>query len=226
MGLTARLTGIDMDEALRYMGWHGKTVPDSVRRDVERNAKVVMDAAMPMAVFKLFDRAEDGALSGTSFQPEGKDIHTRLCGCKQVVLLCVTLGADVDAQIRRAQIRNIADAVMLDACASAAIENVADHLCRDIETTIAPARLTDRFSPGYGDMPLDQQSELLMALDAVRRIGVSLTPGGMMIPQKTITALAGVLDAREMKCVDMTRGCRSCARREDCLYRKDGICCE
>ena len=48
--------------------------------------------------------------------------------------------------------------------------------------------LSPPFSPGYGDAPLSCQGALLSWLEA-RRIGISLTAGGLMLPEKSVTAL-------------------------------------
>lgn len=222
---TARLTDIDLREALRYALWRGPDVPPDVMENARSCAGEILRAARPAAVWRLFELEPDGTLRGAAFFPQGEDIRRHLAGCGRVVLLAVTLGAGVDALLRRAQVRDMARAVLLDACASAAIENVADNLCADVAQRLAPSRLTARFSPGYGDMPLAQQAELLKTLDAARRIGVTLTDGGMMLPQKSVTALAGVADAAGTG-EPSGGGCAHCALRGDCLYRKDGKRCE
>ena len=112
-------------------------------------------------------------------------------------------------------------ALVLDGCAGAAVERVCDGLCADLAAAFAPRRLTDRFSPGYGDMPLSQQEALCRVLDVGRRIGVGLTAGGLMIPQKSVTALIGVSDGP----VGERRSCESCGMRENCEIRKAGGRC-
>lgn len=226
--MRARLTEIDLDEALRYLGVRGGAVSQETREALGRCARAVREAASPAAVWRLFDIGPDGALAGADFCPEGADVRALLSGCGQAVLLAATLGAGIDALLRRAQATDMAGAVMIDACASAAIENVTDCLCADIEARLSPLRLTRRFSPGYGDMPLGQQAALCVALDAGRQIGLSLTPGGMMLPQKSVTAIAGVTAAPDRTRADGPHadGCARCARFADCAYRKDGIRCE
>ena len=116
----------------------------------------------------------------------------------------------------------MAQALILDAAASAAVENVCDNLCADLAETFAPHCLTDRFSPGYGDLPLSQQRDLFRLLDVTRRIGVSLSESGLMVPQKSVTALIGVSDRPQRK---RSGGCETCTMSADCAYRKDGKNC-
>ena len=51
---------------------------------------------------------------------------------------------------------------------------------------------TRRYSPGYGDLPLSVQPALLDALDAGRRLGVTLTESLLMVPMKSVTAVVGI----------------------------------
>lgn len=224
--MTPRLTGIDRDEALRYLGWKGGAVAEETIRALDRCAALLLGAAQPRAVWRLFERSEDGELVGAGFALQGKAVRALLDGCGQVVLMAATLGAQVDALLRRAQVEDMARAVMLDACASAAIENVCDNLCADIAAQVLPKSLTERFSPGYGDLPLAQQADFCRVLDTPRRIGVSLTPGGLMVPQKSVTALMGVADSPAAGRRRRGRGaCESCALASTCAYRKDGQRC-
>ena len=215
-----RLTHIDENEVLRYLRYHSPVIPEDILEDVARCRQVILDTAKPRAVYRIFDWDPDLPLPGTEFIPGGEDIRALLRDCRQVILFGATLGAEVDNLLRRAQIRNMADAVILDCCGSAAIENVCDNLCDDLQASL-PGYLTDRFSPGYGDFPFSQQPEFCRVLDMQRRIGVSLTPGGLMVPQKTVTALLGVSDRPQQK----RRDCAGCTQYEACEYRKEGMSC-
>ena len=48
-----------------------------------------------------------------------------------------------------------------------------------------------RFSPGYGDFPLECQGMLLEALEAGKRIGIKLTDSLLMMPSKSVSAVMG-----------------------------------
>ena len=220
--MEARLTRIDRLEALRYLRVQGGTVPKELDAALERCIRALFDRVRPRAVWRLFDREDDGNLAGADFIPAGEDIRAHLDGCRQVILMAATLGAETESLMRRTQARSMADAVILDAAASAAIENVCDTLCAELAERFAPRHLTARYSPGYGDFPLEQQAQLCRVLDVGRKIGVSLSPGGLMLPQKTVTALIGVSDRPARK---FERSCSGCPQRETCVYRKDGTHC-
>ncbi len=221
--MEARLTGVNRNEVLLYLGYKGGEIPPEVREDIRRCEELLLQTARPRIVWRCFSLLPDGSLAGSDFRPAGNDVRELLAGCEAVIFLAATLGAESESLIRRTQVRNMADAVILDACGSAAIENVCDNLCLDLQTEFAPRYLTDRFSPGYGDLPFSQQPDFCRLLNAGRRIGVSLSPGGLMIPQKSVTALLGVSPVPVKR---RARGCASCDLFLTCGYRKDGTGCE
>lgn len=220
-GITARLTGIDRREAMRYLGIRGP-LPEDLEKDLSRCEAILLETVRPRAVWRLADVLPGGILKDTSFRPEGENLHAVLEICPRVILLAATLGAETDGLIRRLQVRRMADSVIVDALANAAIENVCDNLCADLAEAFRPRHLTPRFSPGYGDFPLSQQRELCGVLDITRRIGVTLTPGGLMIPQKSVTALIGVSD---QPLISGPSGCAGCRLAGHCSYRKEGQTC-
>ena len=221
--MEARLDHIDRREALKYLGYRGGALAPDAEADIARCEAAILRTARPRVVWRRFGLTPDGALAGTAFRPAGEDVRALLSGCSAAILMAATLGGEVDALLRRAQVKSMADALILDACASAAVENVCDNLCADMARAVTPMFLTDRFSPGYGDMPLSQQGALCDVLDVSRRIGVTLTDGGLMLPQKTVTAILGVSPTPVKK---RARGCAACKLFETCSYRKDGKTCE
>lgn len=82
--------------------------------------------------------------------------------------------------------------------------------------------LTDRFSPGYGDLPLKHQPDVLRLLEAQKRLGINLTSSGLMIPRKSVTAIMGISRERQKK---RFKGCEVCSRFMDCELRKSGASC-
>ena len=217
-----RLSGIERRETLRYLQYRGTALTPEIRAALTRCEEELLRTARPRAVWRLFARGADGTLAGTDFRPEGRDVAALLQDCDQVILMAATLGTEAESLIRKAQARDMAEAVILDAAGSAAIEAVCDTLCGELAARMAPRHLTDRFSPGYGDMPLGQQAALCRVLSLERSIGVSLSPGGLMIPQKSVTALLGVSDRPQPK---RPTGCESCGNYETCTYRKEGTDC-
>ena len=207
---------------MKYLGYAGGPLPEDILEQLEAGEREILRSAVPRIVWRLFDRGDDGELAGTGFTPAGEDIRAFLKDCDQVILMAATLGMETEALLRRTQARDMALALILDAAAGAAVENVCDNLCADLAEAFAPRYLTDRFSPGYGDLPLSQQKDLFRLLDVSRRIGVTLSESGLMVPQKSVTALIGVSDRPQSR---RSRGCGGCAMFADCAYRKGGTSC-
>jgi 5-methyltetrahydrofolate--homocysteine methyltransferase len=209
---------IDETEALRYMGY--RMAPDAHALSALRaQISEISPRLEPKAVYRAFEieRVEGGiALRGSAVWLKGQNIAALLEGCGRAVLLAVTLGPEADAILRRAQVRDLFTALAADACLTAAVERAADELEEEIRREFAPCALTMRFSPGYGDLPLETQRELLAALNAYRRIGVSLGESLLVTPQKSVSAIIGI-GGREGR--EGERGCGSCAAR-DCAYRR------
>ena len=75
--------------------------------------------------------------------------------------------------------------------------------------------LRPRFSPGYGDLPLDFQRTLLGVLDSQRKAGISLSESLLMVPQKSVSAIVGL---GESGCTAPDSGCDICEKK-DCEFR-------
>ena len=220
--MDGRLTAINRNEVLLYLGWRGGVLDPAQEAEIARCETLLLETARPRVVWRRFPLDADGTPVGTELRPEGQDVKDLLRGCEAVIFFAATLGAEAESLLRRAQLRNMADAVILDACGSAAVENVCDNLCADLAAAEAPRFLTDRFSPGYGDLPFAQQPDFCRLLDVQRRIGVSVTDSGLMLPQKSVTALMGVSPVPAEK---RSRGCAYCELFSNCSYRKDGASC-
>lgn len=219
---------IDKTEALRYAGQRGGAVSPELDALLSDCAEETMRIARPRLIYRRFSivRKEDALyLSGTNVSLPGKDIARHLEDCDALVLMAVTLGGGIESAVRRWQVTDVQKALLMDACASAAVESVCNQSERVIRKALGgpPPWFTWRYSPGYGDLPLDLQRPLLNLLDAGRKIGLYVSESGMMTPQKSVTAVIGL---REMPGGLREGGCAVCMNRETCMYRKEGAACE
>ena len=116
----------------------------------------------------------------------------------------------------------MAKAVVLDALASVAVEQLCQKLEDQIGRDFTQYYKTWRFSPGYGDLPVTLQRDFLNVLDAPRKIGVCTNESSMLTPAKSVTAVVG-LSREEIK--KKRRSCTDCTLRERCAFRKAGERC-
>ena len=174
-----------------------------------------------------------------------------------MVLMAVTLGHESERSLKRAVAVNPTDGLLLDAMASSMVEDAADSLQALIRSSAAEQGLYagNRFSPGYGDLPLDVQPRFLDALGAGKLLGISVTDGNLMIPSKSITAVIGLFEVGKglgdggdaLGCEDADaalagaaatdilsanvsacselKSCETCSMHEACLLRKQGRTC-
>ena len=71
------------------------------------------------------------------------------------------------------------------------IEALCDAFC-DSLISEKGVLLRPRFSPGYGDLPLEVQKDIFSLLECHKRIGVSLNESLLMSPSKSVTAFVGL----------------------------------
>lgn len=160
--------------------------------DVERT---ILAAARPAVLWRLVPIrwADDGSYDVGPLHLASIRLRRELDGCRHAFLFCATLGAEVDARMRRYGVTSAADLALAQAAASVLIESHCDACMERMaaDSAVAGERLRMRFAPGYGDLPLAVQRALLDALDAPRHLGVTLTDALMMVPTKSVSAIIG-----------------------------------
>ena len=211
------------EEALRYLG--AANAPEPLRRQVEEELVSLQSQLRPRYTYRVWDleRCSGGIrLAGTSLTLEGDTAGRMLETCHRAALLACTLGIRFDQLLTAAQARSMARAVILDACGSALVEQGCDEAEQALSARLPGQYLTDRFSPGYGDLPLGLQRELCAALDTSRRLGLYVTESLLLNPVKSVTAVIGLSDRPQMARI---RGCAHCQMRDRCTLRKGGKHC-
>lgn len=112
-----------------------------------------------------------------------------------VAVMAVTVGPDiVQATADAAAKGDGATAVTYDAVGGQSAEAAMSWLNDLLRQQLRPRgeHLTPhRFSPGYGDLDLRIQRTIHRWLQ-LDRLGLSLTPSCMLVPEKSVTALAGI----------------------------------
>lgn len=211
---------VDVSEALRYLGASSDPATETLVREVAAELERALQPRFAWRVLPV-ERTPGGVALGGLALP-GTLAQTMLRGSAQAAILVCTLGAGFETLLRAAEARDMAHAAVLDACGSAYVEAGCDAAEREIAERFPARFLTDRFSPGYGDLPLSVQPELLALTDAQRRLGVTLTESLLMVPSKSVTAIVGLCETPQPARV---RGCAHCALNASCNFRKRGTTC-
>lgn len=204
---------IDRKNALRYMGVKGEP-SEEILKIAEEREQELCSVMTPRYLYKVFEIDDDNRVLA------GDDVMRHLDGCNKYILLAATIGAAVDNLIRKYQATDVTSALVTDAEASAATEMLCDFATEEIAKNVG-GTLTSRFSPGYGDYPLEKQKDLLLALDAGRKIGLFAGDSYMLSPTKSVTAVIGI--GKGEKCDDgSTHGkCRDCEFFDKCSVRRE-----
>ncbi|MBQ8312851.1 MAG: methionine synthase [Clostridia bacterium] len=168
-------------------------------------------------------RSEGEWLSDVQLLLPGRSARKMLAECSHAAVLVCTLGLSFDQHLRAMQARDMSQAVLLDTCGSVLVEAGCDAAEKEIAARFPGVYLTDRFSPGYGDLPLDLQAAICQLTDSQRRLGVYVTPSMLMNPQKSVTAIIGIADRPQRARI---RGCAYCAMKDTCALRKGGHSCD
>ena len=235
-----QITQLNRYEVLRYLGLHSNSPvlsgngADDMRlqEQIARCERTVLETARIRCVYQIlpleriaFDSTPDtDSRQDTAILFHGKDIARLLDGCSEVVLMALTLGAELERVLMRQEVTDMSDALVLDICASVAVEAAADDFEKQLSAELLAdgKYLTNRFSPGYGDLPLSHQRPLLELLNASRAAGITLTPSQLMVPRKSVTAILGICDHMKEKTLG---GCSLCPLKTKCSYRSHNLRC-
>jgi len=117
-----------------------------------------------------------------------------LFGCESVIVFAACVGIGIDRLISKYSIVSPTKALLFQAIGAERIEMLCNGFNSKLEQNylLSGKKLRTRFSPGYGDLPLELQSKIIEALGTNKRIGLSLTNGLVMCPSKSVTAIIGV----------------------------------
>ena len=213
--IEARLTEIDLNEILLYLGAGGRDIPSEELARISKYADMTLEKARPRLVYRRVPVTGNRA-GGLGL--EGKDIWQLLDGAAEAVIFAATAGHDIDQLISRLQVQDMTGAVIADACASAVVENICNNFESDIRLEVEKEGLflTERYSPGYGDFPLKTQKQLGEFLNCQRRIGLVVGDNCLMSPIKSVTAIMGITETK-MPCV--IHRCETCTSRDNCTLR-------
>lgn len=120
-----------------------------------------------------------------------RSLQKNLAGCTHALVFAATVGLGIDRLITRYSRISPTKALLFQAIGAERIEALCDAFCKELATDMgAPPR--PRFSPGYGDLPLESQGQIFQMLDCTKRIGIALSESLLMTPSKSVTAIIGM----------------------------------
>lgn len=148
---------------------------------------------------------------------DSKKFSQVLSHSHSAVVCAGTLGKAMDRELKNESLR-MHERVALDQTASSVMELVMDVAQEKIKKTcLAGEGISQRYSPGYCDWPIEGQKTMasLLPLD---KLGIRLTSSYLMSPRKSVTALFGLGDEKIMK--EYGNTCTRCTQH-NCPFRRE-----
>ena len=220
---------INKNEVLRYLGHKNQEIDDELNGLIELCIKEVQELTRPLYTYKIFDieviAENEIKVHGTNLLLKGKDIYNHLKDAKRCAIMAATLGISMDNKIRITGKMDMTKSFILDATATDMIEKVCDKAEAEIieQAKSEGFKTNFRFSPGYGDLGMDIQGEIISILNANKILGLTTTTSSILIPRKSVTAIVGFLEPDAE--VSKKRNCGICNLRKTCNFRREGGSC-
>ena len=172
------------------------------------------------ASFKVCYREFPVSLNGetldlTFAKTDSKSLKINLNGCDSIILFAATAGIETDRLIAKYAKIAPSKSVMFQAIGTERIETLCNAFCDDFAAELSGKYTRPRFSPGYGDLPLELQKNIFSVLDCHRKIGISLNDNLFMSPSKSVTAIMGISNTNCRKRSEMCEYCE----KTDCKLR-------
>lgn len=218
---------INKEEVLRYLGYKGQDIDENLNATINECREEIKQVITPRFVcsYKNIKQNDEGVeVITTNLILKGKDIKDHLKNSNECVLMAVTLGNQVERQTRLYGKTNLTKALILDACATTAVEEICDIVENSVKekANLKGMDITFRYSPGYGDLPLDIQNNFLSALDAQKKIGLTVSENNLLFPRKSVTAIIGIINHGIEK---KKKSCEECSNYQNCSFRREGESC-
>ena len=184
---------IDRSEILRYAGV--RVSDDETDRMLDDCIALADGKSSAPVCYRIFDiKVEENIVDLGFARTSSRSLIRTMAGCDKAVVFCATVGSEIDRLIARNSLTSPAKAIILQALGSERVEAVCEAFCRKIADTVSQMGYdcTRRFSPGYGDLPLELQRDIFNTLDCTVKIGVNLNENLFMTPTKSVTAIIGL----------------------------------
>lgn len=187
----------------RRLGWQdGAVTPGpAIERVFERTLARGLSLCQGRGAWRVLvvtARAHDRVTFADGSEVRGTLAARLLHGCVAVLAMAATVGPEIlDAIQEELTAGHAAEAVILDAVGSemadAVVAAIQERQMRSLPTR-GYTLTRRRISPGFGDFNLEQQTWFVQAVD-LSRLGLTLTPAFHLVPEKSVTAIAGIRES-------------------------------
>ncbi|MBN1523622.1 MAG: hypothetical protein JW904_03995 [Spirochaetales bacterium] len=195
---------LPFERILRRLGYRSGTtmLADSNKKEIEKKVCDAFDAmdlqgrAGVVSIEHINDEQvvlDDGSIF------KSRKLAAFLYGSEKAVIAGVSAGKNIMEVIQTAvKNNNVSDAAIFDAAASEIVDDALGWILDNLRIQLRSQGEivnTRRYSAGYGDFQLSNQA-VFYSLLKLDELGVVLTPAFILLPEKTVTALAGIITLR------------------------------
>ena len=226
------LIEINQGEVLRYLQYKNQEIDNSLSDKIKKCINITKEIINPRFIFRKYKikklKSSNGKnevyFEGANLTLQSNDIYNLLLDCDECILMSATLGLEIEREIRKLTYTDLTKGIIIDACATTAIEEVCDIVQDNIAKNLLKEDkyITYRYSPGYGDLSIEKNLDINNLLNSQKEIGLTVTNSGIMIPRKSVVALIGV---SRRKISNTKKSCENCSNRHNCNYKKEGNSC-
>ena len=226
------LIEIDEKEVLRYLQYKNQEIKDDLSETIKECIKDTKEIINPRFIYRKYkikklkssNSKGEVYLEGANLILQSDDIYNLLRECDECIIMSATLGLEIEKEIRKLTYTDLTKGIIIDACATTAIEEVCDIVQDSIEKQLLKKHkyITYRYSPGYGDLPIEKNVDINNIVNSQKEIGLTVTSSGIMIPRKSVVALIGVSHKGTN---NSKKSCENCNNRHNCNYKKEGDSC-
>lgn len=183
---------MERKEILRYLNTRSTVTDERLFEIIDNCSARAYETVSPKTLRRIYEcevRKDGVSVGGFFFKSER--LAQNMNGCRRVVLFAATLGTQADRLLREAASQSAAETAVCQAVLAAMIEEVCDNLEAEIKSEYGFS-LRRRYSPGYFDLDISNQTKIFKLLDITKRIGVTLSDTMQMLPTKSVTAFIGI----------------------------------
>lgn len=188
------LPPLDPIAAAGYAGAGKRATPEELALVERAYRELLPELSGRVCYTELSVTHIDGGVLLGDVELRSLSLAERLRDCSRAVVFAATVGLGPDRLIAKYSRVSSALSLAVSAVGSERVEALADAFCDLIsaERLSQSCRTVERFSPGYGDLPLEVQKSIFELLSPGRYIGVMLGESLIMTPSKSVTAIVGI----------------------------------
>lgn len=186
-------TPFDKKEICRYLG--AKEPDEELMKLIDECIKECEGVSKFSVLYTVSDlNINENEIGFDTFSATSNALSKNLEKCEKAVIFAATTGIGIDRLISKYTVVSPARAVILQAIGAERIESLCDTFNEEMRLKCETEgySLRPRFSPGYGDLPLETQKDIFALLDCQKKLGLILNSNLLMSPSKSVTAFIGI----------------------------------